>query len=166
MHDIEHTIVSSLPLFHFPPFFFYHPTSSNAHAHIITSTNYQTNPNNTNMTVTAANILTVETVPKYLEDHWDEITKGIGGSCDSLSLEGVQVKAIQGGNVNYAFCITLQDGKTIFLKQVGKTKTKKTTKRKRNTSAIGIKYKKLSGMLPFTHLSIVPPNIPSLSIQR
>jgi 5-methylthioribose kinase len=30
----------------------------------------------------------------------------------------VEVKAIQGGNVNYAFCIVLQDGKTIFLKQV------------------------------------------------
>jgi 5-methylthioribose kinase len=68
------------------------------------------------MTVTAAKILTADTVPKYLEERWDEITKEMG--TDSLSLDGVEVKAIQGGNVNYAFCIVLQDGKTIFLKQV------------------------------------------------
>lgn len=68
------------------------------------------------MTVTAAEILTAETVPKYLQERWEEVSHKIGDT--SLSLEGVQVKAIQGGNVNYAFCITLQDGKTIFLKQV------------------------------------------------
>ncbi|KAG7341439.1 5-methylthioribose kinase [Nitzschia inconspicua] len=67
------------------------------------------------MTVTSAEILTAETVPKYLEERWDEITKNIGD--DSLSLDDVKVHAIQGGNVNYAFCITLNNGQTIFLKQ-------------------------------------------------
>jgi hypothetical protein len=74
----------------------------------------------TNMTVTATKILTTDTVPKYLEERWDEITQEMG--TDSLSLDGVEVKAIQGGNVNYAFCIILQDGKTIFLKQVSPRK--------------------------------------------
>ena len=67
------------------------------------------------MTVTESKILTAETVPKYLEERWAELSAKIG---TSESLEGVQVKAIQGGNVNYAFCITLKNGKTIFLKQV------------------------------------------------
>jgi 5-methylthioribose kinase len=71
------------------------------------------------MTVTTAKILTAETVPKYLEEHWDQIIKSMDdGDNGSWSLDGVQVKAIQGGNVNYAFCITFADGKTIFLKQV------------------------------------------------
>jgi 5-methylthioribose kinase len=63
------------------------------------------------MTVTAAQILTTETIPKYLEDRLDEL-KGV---IDTV--EGVKVEAIQGGNVNYAFCITLGNGKTVFLKQ-------------------------------------------------
>ncbi len=70
------------------------------------------------MTVTAAQILTVESVPQYLKDHWDGIGAKLGGTADE-SLEGVTVSAIQGGNVNYAFCIRLPalDNKAIFLKQ-------------------------------------------------
>lgn len=74
------------------------------------------------MTVTAAKILTAETVPKYLEERWEELSKSVVGSDGvPLSLENVKVNAIQGGNVNYAFCITLKDGQTIFLKQVGES---------------------------------------------
>jgi 5-methylthioribose kinase len=67
------------------------------------------------MTVTAAKILTAESIPKYLEEHFNEMKDVIGDSNDSL--EGVQVATIAGGNVNYAFCITLKNGKTMFLKQ-------------------------------------------------
>ena len=70
------------------------------------------------MTVTAAQILTAESVPQYLKDHWDGIGASLGGTAEE-SLEGVAVSAIQGGNVNYAFCIRLPalDNKAIFLKQ-------------------------------------------------
>ena len=73
------------------------------------------------MTVTAAQILTAETVPQYLQDRWE--SEGIGntlGATGSVeeSLEGVEVQAIQGGNVNYAFCIRLPSiDKVVFLKQ-------------------------------------------------
>lgn len=73
------------------------------------------------MTVTTAQILTAETVPQYLKDHWDAeggLGAKLGGTAEE-SLEGVTVSAIQGGNVNYAFCIRLPalDNKAIFLKQ-------------------------------------------------
>jgi 5-methylthioribose kinase len=63
------------------------------------------------MTVSATQILTAETIPKYLEERLGEL-KGVVDS-----VEGIQVKTITGGNVNYAFCITLGNGSTIFLKQ-------------------------------------------------
>jgi len=63
------------------------------------------------MTVTEANILTVETIPKYLESQLANLT----GVVDSL--DGIEVTRIAGGNVNYAFCIKLGNGSTIFLKQ-------------------------------------------------
>ena len=66
------------------------------------------------MTVTEGKILTADTVPQYLEERVTELSAVIGSKDD---LKDVKVSAIQGGNVNYAFCITLQSGKTIFLKQ-------------------------------------------------
>lgn len=71
------------------------------------------------MTVTASQILTTETVPDYLKDHWDDIGKALGSDNTLASLEGVEVTAIQGGNVNYAFCIRLPNlnNKAVFLKQ-------------------------------------------------
>jgi 5-methylthioribose kinase len=72
------------------------------------------------MTVTAAEILTAETVSEYLKEKWDEgIGKALGGASADTALEGIDVGAIEGGNVNYAFCIRLPglDNKAIFLKQ-------------------------------------------------
>lgn len=72
------------------------------------------------MTVTAAQILTVETVTEYLKEKWDEgIGKALGGASADTALEGIDVGAIEGGNVNYAFCIRFPglDNKAIFLKQ-------------------------------------------------
>ena len=63
------------------------------------------------MTVTKAKILTAETIPKYLESH----LTSLNGVVDAL--DGIKVTPIAGGNVNYAFCINLGDGSTIFLKQ-------------------------------------------------
>lgn len=63
------------------------------------------------MTVSASQILTVETVPQYLKDHLTDL-KGV---IDSL--DGVQVSSITGGNVNYAFCIKLANDRSVFLKQ-------------------------------------------------
>ena len=70
------------------------------------------------MPVTKAQILTVETVPSYLLERVDKL----GEDCSFLSSKDVDdeldVKAIVGGNVNYAFCITSKTtGKTIFIKQ-------------------------------------------------
>ncbi len=77
------------------------------------------------MTVTAANILTAATVPAYLEGRWDEISTALQVDLEAPSaVEGIEVEAIQGGNVNYAFRVTLANlggdnkKKTIFLKQV------------------------------------------------
>lgn len=73
------------------------------------------------MTVTAGQILTAETVPAYLKDQWEDL--GIGKALDCTTtaeeaLEGIVVNAIQGGNVNYAFCIELPAlAKKVFLKQ-------------------------------------------------
>lgn len=76
------------------------------------------------MTVTKGQVLTVETVPKYLVDNWTSI---VASSSEYEDLKDIilesendiqEVTAIQGGNVNYAFCITLPNEKTIFLKQV------------------------------------------------
>jgi len=74
------------------------------------------------MTVTTAEILTAETVPQYLKDRWDSegLGKAVGGGNSAEeALEGIEVSAIMGGNVNYAFCIRLPglNNKAIFLKQ-------------------------------------------------
>ena len=70
------------------------------------------------MTVTAAQILTTESVPDYLKANWGDIGKALGSDDAAAALEGVTVKAIQGGNVNYAFCIEAPAlGRTVFLKQ-------------------------------------------------
>ena len=62
------------------------------------------------MTVEATNILTAETVPKYLADRADRI--GVFPADAKLSAQ-----AIAGGNVNYAFCVTSEMGQTVFVKQ-------------------------------------------------
>lgn len=62
--------------------------------------------------VTPAQILTPETIPAYLSERLNHL-KGVVDSVDGI----VQIDRIQGGNVNYAFCITLDDGMKIFLKQ-------------------------------------------------
>jgi hypothetical protein len=84
------------------------------------------------MTVTTAKILTVETVPSYIKDNWGcGIGKAVVGQGDNINAEsllhdadaaiqGIDVSAIQGGNVNYAFRIKLPaiNNKVVFLKQV------------------------------------------------
>jgi len=70
------------------------------------------------MTIETAQILTVESIPTYIGNRLEAL-KGVVESVESI----IKVDAIQGGNVNYAFCITLQDTtgssstKKIFLKQ-------------------------------------------------
>lgn len=67
------------------------------------------------MPVESAKILTAETVPAYLEGHMDKL-KGVFSS-DGKEVN-LKATAIQGGNVNYAFCITDQNSsRTVFLKQ-------------------------------------------------
>lgn len=62
------------------------------------------------MAVTDAKILTAETVPVYLEGNKDKLPLGLTGPFKATT--------IQGGNVNYAFCVTDEpSGKQIFLKQ-------------------------------------------------
>ena len=95
------------------------------------------------MTVASEMILTVETVPHYVQEHWTEIEQGLFASSSSAgntavraaaaaapaaaasSFDHIHVTTIQGGNVNYAFCIHLPPelgaGKTVFLKQVRTT---------------------------------------------
>jgi 5-methylthioribose kinase len=63
------------------------------------------------MTVSSGQILTSESIPQYLEERLGDLT----GVVDTV--EGLEVKAIIGGNVNYAFCLTLKNGRTLFLKQ-------------------------------------------------
>ncbi|CAB9527127.1 Methylthioribose kinase [Seminavis robusta] len=64
--------------------------------------------------VTDAKILTVDTVPTYLASSHSDKLESIFG-CGSPKLTA---KAIQGGNVNYAFCVTDEaSSKTVFLKQ-------------------------------------------------
>lgn len=60
----------------------------------------------------AAPILTKESIPAYLGDRLNAL-KGVIDSPDEI----VEVFPIQGGNVNYAFGITLEDGMKLFLKQ-------------------------------------------------
>jgi 5-methylthioribose kinase len=61
--------------------------------------------------MTVAKILTVETVPSYLKERAAEI-----GAFDANA--NLIAKAILGGNVNYAFCVTDENTeKSIFLKQ-------------------------------------------------
>lgn len=61
------------------------------------------------MTVTQAKILTAEAIPSYLKSHLDKLP--LNGSSNDL-----KVTPIQGGNVNYAFCVSC-DNQSIFLKQ-------------------------------------------------
>eukprot|EP00980_Cylindrotheca_fusiformis_P022879 scaffold9857_cov127-Cylindrotheca_fusiformis.AAC.25 len=63
------------------------------------------------MQATPAEILTAETIPKYLESRLDNLA----GVIDSL--DGLQVSVISGGNLNYAFCIKPANGSAVFLKQ-------------------------------------------------
>jgi len=63
------------------------------------------------MTVETDKLLTPETIPAYLSSRLNDL-KGVVDSVD-----GLKIQAIQGGNVNYAFCIELNDGNKIFLKQ-------------------------------------------------
>ena len=57
-------------------------------------------------------ILTAETVPAYMAEHADKI----GGVFPADA--PLTAKAITGGNVNFAFCVTHADtGRTIFVKQ-------------------------------------------------
>mmetsp|Transcript_37732 Transcript_37732/g.42231 ORF Transcript_37732/g.42231 Transcript_37732/m.42231 type:complete len:428 (+) Transcript_37732:78-1361(+) len=76
------------------------------------------------MTVTAADILTTESIPKYLEQVWGlpDFTftnaSTVATTTDDNALQGMKVETIQGGNVNYAFCIELPAlKKKMFLKQ-------------------------------------------------
>lgn len=56
-------------------------------------------------------LLTPETIPAYINDRLNAL-KGVVDS-----VEDMKVEPITGGNVNYAFCITLDYGAKIFLKQ-------------------------------------------------
>ena len=72
------------------------------------------------MTVTSAQILTAETVPAYLMEHIDHLGDdcGISKDVDNDASTTLTAKAIAGGNVNYAFCVTnSKTNKTIFVKQ-------------------------------------------------
>ena len=66
------------------------------------------------MTVTDAKILTAETVPAYLDSHMDKLQDlGIAKATTNW-----KATTIQGGNVNYAFCVTEESSqKTVFVKQ-------------------------------------------------
>jgi len=73
------------------------------------------------MPVTAGQILTAETLLAYLKDQWEDL--GIGKALDhpnpaDKALEGIKVETIQGGNVNYAFCVELPAlARKVFVKQ-------------------------------------------------
>ena len=68
------------------------------------------------MTIESAQILTVETIPSYLASRLHDL-KGVIDSVDDIQ----SIEAIVGGNVNYAFCITLvnkdDNNAKVFLKQ-------------------------------------------------
>ena len=84
------------------------------HSHHSSNTPAATNA--TIMTVTEAKILTAETVPAYLEDHLDHLEDVLGAKDSSKKL--FKATTIQGGNVNYAFCVTEESSsRTVFLKQ-------------------------------------------------
>ena len=77
-------------------------------------------------------ILTIESIPNYLKDNLELL--GVSIDCNDIGMavedaivkeNGIEVTTIQGGNVNYAFCIKFPflnggngNGKTVFLKQV------------------------------------------------
>ena len=65
-------------------------------------------------------ILTVESIPNYLKEHWELIGVSSKTSKVEDAVKGIEVTTILGGNVNYAFCIKFpsMNGKTVFLKQV------------------------------------------------
>lgn len=69
------------------------------------------------MTVTAGQILTAETLPAYLKTNWEML--GLEAKLGTVDcLEGCSVDAIQGGNVNYAFCLCLGgEQRKVFVKQ-------------------------------------------------
>ena len=86
-----------------------------------TSDSYSYHSNNSDstiatMAVTEAKILTAETVPAYLEDHLDQLKDVLGAKDGTKQL--FKANTIQGGNVNYAFCVTEEtSSRTVFLKQ-------------------------------------------------
>jgi len=66
------------------------------------------------MTVTASQILTTESIPKYLEERWgqDDFLYANNNCANTIlsadqAVKGMKVDTIQGGNVNYAFCLEL-----------------------------------------------------------
>eukprot|EP00934_Nitzschia_sp_Nitz4_P002764 Nitzschia sp. Nitz4//scaffold209_size42451//5293//6785//NITZ4_007354-RA/size42451-augustus-gene-0.1-mRNA-1//1//CDS//3329541688//2754//frame0 len=77
----------------------------------ISPTTPTSNNNNNKMTVTEGQILTAEKIPAYLSERLNAL-KGVVDS-----VEGIRVEPIQGGNVNYAFCVILDDDTKIFVKQ-------------------------------------------------
>jgi len=65
------------------------------------------------MAVTESKILTADTVPAYLEGHTDKLVLA-----NKDGKPQWKATTIQGGNVNYAFCVTDESsGQTVFLKQ-------------------------------------------------
>ena len=65
------------------------------------------------MTVTEAKILTAETVPDYLMGHMNQLDLP-----DKDKITAWTASAIQGGNVNYAFCCkSSSTDHVVFLKQ-------------------------------------------------
>lgn len=89
------------------------------------------------MTVTSDMILSVESIPNYLKKHWAE---HIGPKLQQSELEeegrskssslrnygvdnvlrGIEITTIEGGSVNFSFCIRFPalNNKALFLKQV------------------------------------------------
>ena len=76
----------------------------------------------------AAEILTAETIPAYLQEHcWDDLQDKVPAlqslrPTDLSSSSVLTVTPIAGGNVNYAFCLTFattanNNTTTVFLKQ-------------------------------------------------
>lgn len=65
------------------------------------------------MAITGSKILTAETVPAYLEENIDKLQLNNKDGKPTF-----KATTIQGGNVNYAFCVTEEtSGQTVFLKQ-------------------------------------------------
>jgi len=56
-------------------------------------------------------LLTVDTVPAYVSEHMDKLS---GALSSTGTLSAVEVN---GGNLNYAFCVKDDEGKSVFVKQ-------------------------------------------------